>query len=226
METLKDWAARAEQWLATDLALLTHDEGWRACSSRAGIGLWRKKCDDDPNDLFRWRLPTVDAPADVVFEGFVTKILDYHKHWTREFAGGRIVEVLSPDARVIYQSFKPGIPGIAMRDLCSIEVTQRLSPGATLTSFRSVDAVPDVPGQVRIDWWGAALIKALDGGGRCELIYLDRENQGGRVPAWMMNRAMPGYLLLQAEQVQKFFAEGGPTELRRSADLPTRAATS
>lgn len=45
----------------------------------------------------------------------------------------------------------------------------------------TVGAVPAVPGHVRIDWWGAALCRPRDDS-RSELVYLDRENQGGRLP--------------------------------------------
>jgi hypothetical protein len=45
-------------------------------------------------------------------------------------------------------------------------------------------------------------------------MYLDRENQGGRFPAWLMNRMMPTHLVRQAEAVRDFFADGGPPELR------------
>jgi hypothetical protein len=170
---------------------------------------------DDPNLLFRWRLPLVNAPADVVFEGFVVRLLDYHREWTREYAGGHVVESPAPDTRVLYQRFVPGIPGVAPRDLCSAEVVRELPGGVKLASFRSLASLPKVAGHERIDWWGAALCTPR-GDGQSELIYLDRENQGGRFPAWLMNRMMTKYLVLQAEQVRRFFATGGPSELRRA----------
>lgn len=169
----------------------------------------------DPNDLFRWRLSRVAAPAEVVFEGFVHRLLEYHREWTREYAGGHEVERLAPNARVVYQRFDPGIPGISKRDLCSLEIVRDLGPGEKLASFRSVDHVPPAPGHERIDWWGAALCRDLPGGRESELLYLDRENQGGLFPAWLMNRMMTKYLVLQAEAVQRYFAQGGPPELRR-----------
>lgn len=156
------------------------------------------------------------APAHVVFEGFVDRLLDYHKEWTREFAGGHVVETLAPKARMLGRRFEPGIPGIAKRDLCSLEVVRDIAPGVKLASFRSVDRLPRSPGFERIDWWGAALCTALPGNQQSELVYLDRENQGGLFPVWLMNRMMPKYLVAQAECVQRFFADGGPTELRRS----------
>ena len=214
MESSKEWAERAEAWLTRDHALLTEMDGWRTLKAPGDIGLWRRPMPDDPNDLFRWRLPTVGAPADVVFEGFVHQILEYHNEWTREFVGGRVVETLAPHARILYQRFEPGVPGVAPRDLCSIEVLRDVAPGLKLASFRSVDALPPEPGCERIDWWGAALCRTLDDGARSELVYLDRENQGGRFPTWLMNRVMPRYLIVQAEQVRRFFANGGPPPLR------------
>jgi hypothetical protein len=213
MQAFNSWETHAESWLALDHKLLTCDEGWTACKPRHGVELWRRTTDDDPNHLFRWRIG-VDAPAETVHAGFVVRVLEYHQHWTREFAGGHVVEDLDA-ARVLYQRFQPGIPWVSLRDLCSIEIPRRLDDGTILVSFRSVDAVPPSPGHVRIDWWGAALIRPIDGGKRCELTYLDRENQGGLVPAWSMNLSMPKFLFYQAEQVQRFFVGGGPPELSR-----------
>lgn len=215
MEAMSGWSERAEAWLERDRVLLTEPDGWRPRAAPAGVELWSRRMPDDPNDLFRWRLPAVDAPAEVVFEGFVRRCLTYHREWTREFVGGRVVEALGPRARVVYQQFDPGIPGIARRDLCSIEVVRDEAPGVALASFRSVDRLPPEGGYARIDWWGAALCRTLEGGRQSELIYLDRENQGGRLPAWFVNLTMPRYLITQAGCVRRFFAGGGPPELRR-----------
>ncbi len=215
MESFNTWQERQDAWLAQDLALLHDAPGFRPMVTRADLQLGRRSMPDDPNHLFRWRLPLVGAPADVVFAGFVTQVLDHHKQWTREFAGGHVVEQLSPTARILYQHFDPGIPGIAKRDLCSIEITRDLAPGVKLASFRSIDRLPPAPGFARIDWWGAALCTTNEGGRTSELIYLDRENQGGRLPAWFVNLTMRGYLVTQAEQVQRFFADGGPAAVQQ-----------
>jgi hypothetical protein len=217
MESSKDWASRVDEWLARDHALMTDDSGWSAVLERDDLQIWRRALPDDPNHLFRWRLPIVGAPADIVFEGFVHRLLDYHKEWTREFAGGRIVESLAPNARIIHQRFEPGIPGISKRDLCSVEVVRDVAPGVKLASFRSVDHLPSEPGHERIDWWGAALCTTRADGKTSELVYLDRENQGGWFPTWLMNRTMPRYLILQAEAVSRFFEAGGPAALRTLA---------
>jgi hypothetical protein len=206
----------AESWPTRDLGLLNDAEGFHPLVDRADLQIGSRPFPDDPNLLFRWRLPVVNAPAEVVFEGFVHRLLDYHGEWTKEYVGGEVVATPSPGTRVLHQRFAPGIPGIAKRDLCSAEVIRELPGGVLLASFRSVDAMPPVRGHVRIDWWGAALCTPLDNG-RSELIYLDRENQGGRFPAWLMNRTMTTYLIRQAEAVRRFFADGGPPELRRSA---------
>lgn len=203
-----------EAWLTRDLALLNDANGFRPMVDRDDLQIGSRAMPDDPNLLFRWRLPVVNAAADVVFEGFVHRLLEYHGEWTKEYLDGQVVSTPSPDTRVLYQRFAPGIPGIAKRDLCSAEVVRELDGGALLASFRSVNAMPPVPGHVRIDWWGAALCTPLDDA-HSELIYLDRENQGGRFPAWLMNRTMKTYLVRQAEAVRTFFAAGGPPELHR-----------
>jgi hypothetical protein len=181
---------------------------------RGDLRIWSRKTPDDPNRLFRWHLSGLEAPADVVFEGFVHRLLEYHRHWTREFVDGRVLETLSAEARVLYQRFNPGVPGIAQRDLCSIEVVRDLGRGRKLASYRSSERFPKVPGHERIDWWGAALCTTSDDGEHSDLVYLDRENQGGYFPAWLMNLAMPSYLVKQADAVRAFFRDGGPAELR------------
>lgn len=142
-----------ESWLASDHDLLNDASGFAARVQRDDLQIGSRPMTDDPNLLFRWRLPAVNAPADVVFEGFVHRLLDYHGEWTREFAGGHVVDTPTTDTRIVYQRFKPGIPGISPRDLCSAEVVRDLPGGAKLASFRSVDAVPRERGYVRITWW-------------------------------------------------------------------------
>ncbi|MFO0609560.1 MAG: START domain-containing protein [Polyangiales bacterium] len=214
MERWTQAAADSDAWVARDLALLTSDDGWRAVRTRGDFSLWSRREPDDGNLLFRWRLAQVGAPAEVVFEGFMRRVLEYHRRWTREFTDGRLVEQLDGRTRVLYQRFDPGIPGIAKRDLCSAEAVRELAPGRLLASFRSVDRMPHEPGFARIDWWGAALAATRPDGRTSELLYLDRENQGGRLPAWFVNLTMPQYLTLQGEAVRAFFADGGPPELR------------
>ncbi len=201
------WEANASAWLDEDLRLMTSDGGWKSLLHRADLDIWSRPSVDDRNHLFRWKLPVVAATADVVFDAFVRRVLEFHKEWTREFAGGHVVETLRPDARVIYQRFEPGLPGISNRDLCSVEVVKDLAPGVKLASFRSVDRLPPERGFERIDWWGAALCTTRPDGRSSELVYLDRENQGGAFPSWLMNRMMPRYLVLQAEAVSAFFVK-------------------
>ena len=217
MEDAKDWERHAGAWLELDHRLMTDASGWRPILERADLQIWSRRMPDDPNLLFRWHVPSLEASVETVFEGFVRRVLDYHKHWRREFVDGRVVETLGPEARILYQRFDPGIPGISRRDLCSIEVTRELGPGARIASFRSVDRLPRERGHERIDWWGAALCTAHEDGLHSSLTYLDRENQGGSFPAWLMNRSMPRYLVMQAEAVTKFFRGGGPAELRVAA---------
>lgn len=214
MERRSDWAERAAAWLELDHQLMTNDDGWRPVVQRDDVQLWRRRMPDDRNHLYRWRLPRVAAPAEVVFAGFVDRLLDYHKQWTREFMGGRVVETLGPTARVLYQQFDPGVPCITKRDLCSVEVVRAVAPGVHQASFRSIDVLPPERGFTRIDWWGAALCTTAADGVTSELTYLDREIQGGWMFSWLMNPMMKRYLILQAEQVARFFADGGPPELR------------
>jgi len=209
VEPMTGWQARAEGWFAQDLALLTLEDGWLPVAAPAGVDIWRRSMPDDPNDLFRWRLPVVGAPAGVVFESFVHRILEHHKAWTKEFVGWRVVAE-GPGWRVLHQRFDPGVPGITPRDLCSLELVRELAPGRLLVTYRSVDAMPAEPGFERIDWWGAALCTTLPGGTTSEILYLDRENQGGWFPSWLMNRMMPRYLVLQAEAVRAFFTADRP----------------
>lgn len=210
MEDARDWVRHADEWLDTDYRLLTDEAGWRLVREREDLRIWSRRMPDDKNRLFRWQLTALEASAEVVFEGFVRRLLDHHQHWTKEYVDGRVVDELDAGARVLYQRFDPGVPGISKRDLCSAEVHRELVGGALLASYRSVDGVPRERGYERIDWWGAALCTPRDDGRSCDLSYLDRENQGGLFPAWLMNLMMPRYLVKQGVAVRAFFGGGGP----------------
>jgi hypothetical protein len=197
-------------WLSLDQRLLSRPDEFELCERAEGYSIWKRRMPDDPNDLFRWEIHDLGAPHDRVFEIFVRRILDYHQHWTKEFVGGRVVAEPGPDTQVLYQQFDPGLPGVKKRDLCHVTVTRRLDDGSLLASHRSVDAVPEVAGFERIRWWGASLCVPGRAQGRSTLIYLDRENQGGAFPAWLMNLLMPRYLRYQCERLIELFAQGGP----------------
>jgi hypothetical protein len=201
----------AAEWLATDIKLLTSPDGWTAAAG-AGFPLWRRSMVDNPNDLFLWRHERLNAPPRRVHAALTHQILAYHQHWTREFRGGELVRELSRNAKIFYQWFDPGIPGITKRDLCYLMVEQELENGALLASYRSVPEPPRGDFE-RIDWWGASLCVPGSTPGTCAFSYLDREDQGGRFPVWLMNRMMPRYLRMQRDGLARFFADGGPPEL-------------
>jgi hypothetical protein len=210
MVTIKDWQLNNEKWLDKDLALMTSNAGWKERAQRNGISIWQQSFADDKNDLFRWRLPNVPASYQVVFDVFVNKMIDYHHYWTKEFTGGFLVESINDSAQIVYQQFDPGIPLISKRDLLYIQWSRRIDDKTIQTSFRSVVmenlAVP--VGFERIDWWGAHLFEANDDG-TSQLVLIDRENQGGSFPSFMMNKIMPKYLTDQFESIIKFFKTGG-----------------
>jgi hypothetical protein len=70
------------------------------------------------------------------------------------------------------------------------------------------DDMPVPQGFERIDWWGGHLFEANDDG-TSQLVLIDRENQGGWFPYFMMNLIMPQYLTHQFESIIKFFEKGG-----------------
>lgn len=61
MITLQDWELNKEKWLDQDLALMTSDAGWKERNRKNGVSIYQRSFDDDKNDLFRWRLPSVAA---------------------------------------------------------------------------------------------------------------------------------------------------------------------
>jgi hypothetical protein len=210
MITLNDWQLNKEKWLDADLTLMTSDDGWRARSQKKGVQIWQRSFADDKNDLFRWRLPRVAAPHTEVFDVFVHKMVDYHHYWTAEYTGGYVVNELDENTQIVYQQFNPGVPFIAKRDLLYIQWSRQLDDRLWQTSFRSIalDTIPVPAGFERIDWWGGHLFEA-NPDGTSQLILIDRENQGGRFPAFMMNLVMPNYLTHQFESIRQFFEKGG-----------------
>jgi hypothetical protein len=224
MVTIRDWQLNNEKWLDKDLALMTSDIGWKERSTRKGISIWQQSFADDKNDLFRWRLPEVAANYNEVFEVFINKMIDYHHYWTAEYTGGFLVEQINESTQIIYQQFNPNIPFISKRDLLYIQWTRKLGDKSLQTSFRSIvlDNMPVPDGFERIDWWGAHLFEA-NNDGTSQLALIDRENQGGRFPSFMMNKIMPKYLTLQFESIIEFFKKGGTEAHEKLAESKNTA---
>lgn len=210
MITIKDWQANKDNWLDTDLALMTSNEGWKERSQKNGINIWQRSFSDDKNDLFRWRLPSVSAKHEEIFDVFTKKMIDYHQYWTAEYTGGFVVKEIDENTQIIYQQFNSGMPFISNRDLLYIQWSRKIDDKTIQTSFRSIiwEEMPVPEGFERIDWWGGHLFEA-NADGTSQLVLIDRENQGGLFPSFMMNLIMPKYLTHQFESIVKFFEKGG-----------------
>lgn len=210
MITIKDWQANKDNWLDTDLALMTSNEGWKERSQKNGINIWQRSFSDDKNDLFRWRLPSVAAKHEEIFDVFINKMIDYHQYWTAEYTGGFVVKEIDQNTQIIYQQFNSGMPFISNRDLLYIQWSRKIDDKTIQTSFRSIiwEEMPVPEGFERIDWWGGHLFEA-NADGTSQLVLIDRENQGGLFPSFMMNLIMPKYLTHQFESIVKFFEKGG-----------------
>ena len=210
MITIEDWQLNSEKWLDQDMVLMTTDTGWKERSRKNGISIYQRSFPDDKNDLFRWRIPNVAAAHHQVFDVFINKMVEYHQYWTAEFTGGFIVKEIDANVQIVYQQFNPNIPFISKRDLLYIQWSRKIDERTIQTSFRSI-VLTDIPvpeGFERIDWWGGHLFEA-NNDGTSQLVLIDRENQGGRFPSFMMNKVMPQYLTLQFESILKFFKNGG-----------------
>jgi START domain len=210
MITIQDWKQNRETWLDKDLALMTTNEGWKERIQKNGISIWQRPFSDDKNDLFRWRLPSVAALHTEVFDVFTNKMIDYHHYWTAEYTGGFVVKEIDENTQIIYQQFNSGVPFISNRDLLYIQWSRKIDDKTIQTSFRSIilDDFPVPGGFERIDWWGGHLFEA-NSNGSSQLVLIDRENQGGQFPSFMMNLIMPKYLTHQFESIIKFFEKGG-----------------
>lgn len=224
MITLQDWHQNKEKWWDTDLALMTSNEGWKQRTKKGSISIWQRPFADDKNDLFRWRLPSVAAHHSEVFDVFTNKMIDYHHYWTAEYTGGYVVKVLNENTQIIYQQFNPNVPFISKRDLLYIQWSRKIDDKTMQTSFRSIiwEELPVPVGFERIDWWGGHLFEA-NTDGTSQLVLIDRENQGGRFPAFMMNLIMPQYLTHQFESIIKFFKNGGVNGHEKLADANNTA---
>jgi hypothetical protein len=119
-------------------------------------------------------------------------------------------KVIDENTQIIYQQFNPNVPFISKRDLLYIQWSRKIDDKTIQTSFRSI-VLEDMPvpvGFERIDWWGGHLFEANDNS-TSQLVLIDRENQGGQFPSFMMNLVMPKYLTHQFESIIKFFKNGG-----------------
>jgi hypothetical protein len=210
MITLQDWKLYKEASLDKDLALMISNDSWKERSIKNGISIYQRSFSDDKNDLFRWRLPNVAANHNEVFDVFTNKMIDYHHYWTAEYTGGYVVKVIDENTQIIYQQFNSGVPFISNRDLLYIQWSRHIDEKTIQTSFRSIvlEDMPVPKGSERIDWWGGHLFEANEDG-TSQLVLIDRENQGGHFPSFMMNLIMPKYLTHQFESIIKFFEKGG-----------------
>jgi START domain len=224
MIKLNDWQLHKDRWLDTDLTLMTSNDGWKERTQKNGISIWQQPFSDDKNDLFRWRLPRVVASHNEVFDVFTNKMLDYHHYWTAEYTGGYVVKVIDENTQIIYQQFNPNVSFISKRDLLYIQWSRKINDTTIQTSFRSIvfDELPVPDGFERIDWWGGHLFEA-NTDGTSQLVLIDRENQGGRFPAFMMNLVMPNYLTHQFESIVQFFEKGGVDAHEKLPDLKNTA---
>jgi len=224
MITFQDWELNKETWLNQDLTLMQSDEGWRERTQKNGIKIWQRPFPDDKNDLFRWRIPKVEAVHSEVYDVFVHKMIDYHHYWTAEYTGGFLVKELEENVQIIYQQFNPGIPFICKRDLLYIQWSRKINETTWQTSFKSIilDEMPVPKEFKRIDWWGGHLFEANEDGSS-QLVLIDRENQGGSFPAIIMNKVMPQYLIKQFESIIKFFKKGGVNTHQKLSDSKNSA---
>ena len=218
MITLKDWQVNKDKWLETDFSLMTSDEGWKERTQKDGIKVWQRSFPDDKNDIFRWRLPKISASHNEVFDVFINKMIDYHHYWTSEYTGGYVVKAIDENTQIIYQQFDPNKPFISKRDLLYIQWSRKIDDKTIQTCFKSItlDEVPVPKGYERIDWWGGHIFEA-NPDGTSQLVFIDRENQGGFFPSFLMNQVMPIYLIYQFEHIISFFDKGG---IKTHAKLP------
>ncbi|AFK04599.1 hypothetical protein Emtol_3471 [Emticicia oligotrophica DSM 17448] len=210
MITLDEWKTNKEKWQDKDLALMASDDGWKKRSQKNDITIWQQSFPDDKNDLFKWRLPKVAANHHEVFDVFINKMIDYHHYWTSEYTGGYLVKEIDENTQIIYQQFNPNKPFISKRDLLYIQWSRIVDKKTIQTCFRSIiwDEIPVPNGYERIDWWGGHLFEA-NPDDSSQLVFIDRENQGGFFPYFMMNLVMPQYLIYQYENIISFFEKGG-----------------
>jgi hypothetical protein len=116
------------------------------------------------------------------------------------------------------------VPFISKRDLLYIQWSRKIDDNTIQTSFRSIiwAEMPAQKGFERIDWWGAHLFEANEDG-TSQLVLIDRENQGGWFPSYMMNLIMPKYLKHQFESIIKFFKNGGTSNHEKLSDAKSSA---
>eukprot|EP00742_Colponemidia_sp_Colp-10_P000116 GILJ01000128.1.p1 GENE.GILJ01000128.1~~GILJ01000128.1.p1 ORF type:complete len:250 (+),score=48.97 GILJ01000128.1:42-752(+) len=201
-----------EEWFKTDFELLTSKPaqgGWWIASDSDNVIVEERKIEGSGGwDLFRIAIPTLHASAEKVFDTFVNNVLTESHKWTKEFKVGKVIAKPNEHTRIIYMEFDSGVPLVDNRDLCYVECTRDLGNGIKQASFRSVDACgPSPKGATRITWWGANLF-APQGDNKSSWILIDQENQGGYIPAFAMNLAMPKYLREEYKALEKLFGSG------------------
>lgn len=210
MTTLGEWEKNRKAWHELDYNLMTSDEGFSVAAEKDGITIWRRPFPDDKNHLFKWVIKGLKVSHTELADIFTNQFHQYHQYWTKEYTGGYDPMIIDEEARLSYQQYDSGIPLISNRDWLVIQWSRVIDPTCIQLSFRTIkhDKQPPVKGYERIDWWGSHLFEA-NADGTSNLYFIDRENQGGYFPAFLMNRMMPKYLIFQYKALIEFFEKGG-----------------
>lgn len=210
MTTLEEWENNKTAAMQLDEKLMTSDNGWKVAKEKSGITIWTRSFPDDKNNMFKWVIPSLKADYKEVYDCIANHFHEYHQYFTVEYTGG--YDVANPDEfnKVSYQQYDSGFKLISNRDWVVIQTTKVLNDKQIQIAYRSITH-PDRPlvkGYERIDWWGGHIFED-NGDGTTKLYFVDRENQGGMFPAFLMNQMMPGYLIKQVVAFEKFFEQGG-----------------
>jgi len=209
-----------DTWFETDYQLMTSNDtsDWKLTSDSDGIALWYTKVGNPPSDweMFRWKIPSLNASSSLVYNIFTFGILEYSKNWTPTFINGSFVAQINANTTIVYMQFSSGLsPVVYNRDLCYLCCTRNLGDGVYQASYRSVSDefqsyCPPIPSDfIRISWWGANLFSPVTDV-TSSLILIDQEIQNGWVPPFIANEEMPGYLIAEYEALETFFQHPPP----------------
>jgi hypothetical protein len=214
-EVLQWMKTSRSQWLKEDEALVRESDHWtvRREKNEGDLRLTVRSRDDpsgDPNWLFSYYdHQVVELPLEVTTALYGSWV-DLAQNWTKEQHFEKLL-LESENVAIWFQFFLPPllahICGAAPRALVAAYTFSSSENGPTVISNRSVPKkwVSSLPrSSVLLMWHGGFLLHA-EGAQKTSIVKIDRENQGGWLPTWLMNHfLMVKYLNEESTAIVKY----------------------
>ncbi len=198
--------------LATALlasSVRAEESGWTEMTTRQGVTVFARPMAGSAFSEFRGVSDFEATPEQIL------AVLEDVESYTQTIPSTSVARLLKREGQGAFYYMEINPPLIARRDYCIRVGTERQAPGRWHITWLSDNAgcLPEQRGVVRVpknngEW----ILESLDGGRKTHVTYRCHIEVGGRVPAWMVNRA-------SVSELPNIFAS-----VRRAVSQPRYAA--